>query len=209
MRNISLLLLVYIIALAVTPVFAVGFGIYSVGGIAVSAGGIATDGYDGTPFDMRASIQSGHIYMGSYHENGLGWSGLTGFYTMDTRAGVPLGSNTIWDPIYLWAQDSSQIGDRLLTTTEPEAYPAPGWRLVLTLDYVPESLNWTGPWQYEFLLDNPDLQFFTLPVPTVSNPFDGVRMHLTAYAPIPEPGSLLALLLCIGGFGGMIKLRKR
>jgi len=200
-----------IMILEMSPGFAVSFGSYGVGGIVVSSWWAATDGYDGTPFDMPAWVQSGHVYMGSYHENGPSWSGPTGFYEYDIRASVPWGGSTTWDPIYLWAQDSSSVGDRLLARAVPfEGGSFPGWRLVLALDYVPESLNWIGPWQYEFLLGditvgNP--QYFTLPVPTVSNPLDGVRMHLTAYAPIPEPSSLAALGL---GFVPVVwRLRRR
>jgi len=61
----------------------------------------------------------------------------------------------------------------------------------LVLDYVPEYMNWTGPRVFEFR-DGGGL--FNVPIPTVTNPLDGVRMHLTVYAgPIPEPSSLLAL----------------
>lgn len=73
----------------------------------------------------------------------------------------------------------------------PDYPEAPSYyNFQLVLDYVPEYMSWTGPSVYEFRIG----ALFNVPIPTVDNPLDGVRMHITTYAPpIPEPSSLLAL----------------
>jgi len=143
-----------------------------------------------------------------YRVNGPSWSGPTGFYYMDLTSPIPDGGSYTWDNIYLWAQNynvEGGVGQLMATSFYPE--PPSYYMCRLVLDYVPEYMNWTGPSVYEFsalgtLLD--------LPIPTVDNPLDGVRMHLTVYAgPIPEPSSLLALAGAAAATAGTLWRRRR
>ena len=156
------------------------------------------DGYDGQPpFDLES--REG-IAILLYRATGPAWSGPTGFYMHDYESPIPPGESKTWSDIYLWAQNRTPPqGDRADVQTRPFK-PYPFYTCELVLDYVPEHLNWDGPTRFEF--DMRTFYRFTLPVPVVTDPLDGTRMHLTVYAPIPEPCSLSTL-----GFGVLLVAR--
>ena len=156
------------------------------------------DGYDGqSPVDIH-SIPGVHLL---YYRT---WGGSPAFYYKDFESPIPPSGSKTWSDIYMWAQDyTPNLGNRVGITYTPDP-PAPaGYWARLVLDYVPESLNWTGPMEFVVGLDtNHDFNVPFLPVPITDNPYDPTqvtRMHLTVYAPVPEPSSLLAL--SIGGLG--------
>ena len=158
------------------------------------------DGYEGGWVDVSPDDVGAYVL--EYHENGADWQGPTGFYTWSYESPIPPGGTKTWD-IYMWAQnytpDPPHRIDFGTGTGDYDMIPF-GYTGHLVLDYVPESANWTGP--MEFWLDLGVFNTFTLPIVTVTDPLDGIRMHITVYAPIPEPCSLAAL-----GFGVVLLAR--
>jgi len=150
----------------------------------------SADGYDGQS-SWDPTGQSGAALM-LYRENGANWSGPTGFYYIDLTSPLSDGSSYTWNNIYMWAQNYTVPGGVGQLMISPDYPVAPSYyNFQLVLDYVPEYMNWTGPRVFEFRRGG---GLFNVPIPTVTNPLDGVRMHLTVYAgPIPEPSSLLTL----------------
>jgi hypothetical protein len=159
------------------------------------------DGWDGwNPANLQG-IQSAFLLL--YRENGPGWTGPTGFYSSDLEAPIPFGGSKTWWDMYLWSQGWTPP-DNIMTVWVNNAYRPFILRAVLVVDYVPESLGWTGPMEYQ--LDMGQDYFIPLPVPTVTDPLQGTRMHITVYPLIPEPGSLVALT---AGILGLAWRRKR
>ena len=159
-----------------------------------------SDGYDGQTRMSDAWLQGYHgILIALYRQTGPGWPGPTGLYSRDFESPIPQGGSKTWSDIYLWARTPTvPIGNpaRIVCTAERRA-PV-GYTAALVLDYVPSSLNYTGP--MTFSLDLRSYQEIWLPTPTldfVPDPsVDGdklTRMHVTVTAPVPEPSGLLAL----------------
>ena len=161
------------------------------------------DGYDEQP---QAQIWGSGIAVAHYRQTGPNWSGPEGFYWEDYESPIPAGASHTWPNIYLWAQDYAVPGDTADIGFGLE-FPPPGYTAHLVLDYVPESLQWTG--QTDFWLDLTQESVITLPVLEVSDGLQGTRMHLTVYAPVPEPSSLIALAGGLAGLGGMALRRRR
>jgi len=165
------------------------------------------DGYDGqSPTNLEGF--SG-VLLQLYHT----WGGSPAFYGVDYESPIPVGGSKTWSDIWLWSQNyTPNLGNRtrLLTGCEP-GLPSGYWGR-LSLDYVPDSLVWTGPWQFDIRLDGYGMQFY-LPVPITDNPWDPMnvtRMHLTVYTtPIPEPSSLLALGAGMLALAGLALRRRR
>jgi hypothetical protein len=179
------------------------------GGSVVGVKPGATDGYDGeTPGDP--SVSPGGVLMALYRQAGSGWP--PGFYSVDYVSPIASGTSKTWNDIYLWSQNwTPRLGDRVwigLYSTKPAPH---GYWGQIVLDYVPPSLNWTGPTEFWFSLDpNVTGDIAALPVPIASNPTDPMqvtRMHLTVYA--PEPSSLAALLAGLVGLGAVMRRRRR
>jgi len=172
----------------------------------VGASPSSVDGYDGQqPYDPTVRSGTGCATM-LYRENGPSWSGPTGFYYMDLTSPIPSGGSYTWDNIYLWAQNYNVQGGVGQLSIMPDYPEAPSYyNFQLVLDYVPEYMNWTGPTVYEFRIG----ALLNVPIPTVTNPLDGVRMHLTVYAgPIPEPTTLLPLAGAALAFGALWRRRR-
>ncbi len=161
------------------------------------------DGYDGQP--PRQGLQGLQgAFVHGYRENGYrGWTGPTGFYWEDYEAPIPPGESKTWWDIYLWAQGytpSSQTNTVWVRYTLYQLAP----RALLVLEYVPESIGWTGPMQYEIdLSQDTALQ---LPIATVTDPLQGTRMHITVFA-APEPSALAVLGLGLFGVGWRLRRR--
>jgi hypothetical protein len=150
----------------------------------------SADGYDGQPLASLYGTQGVGVLL--YRQNGPEWAGPTGFYSQDYESPIPPGGSKRWWNIYLWCQNYSAPADRVEFLIGPEGPgPVPGYTARLVLDYVPPVCNWTGPTSFD--LDMTRSYGLTLPVATVQDPLQGTRMHLTVYAPIPEPASLVAL----------------
>ncbi len=168
------------------------------------------DGYDGLPpFDVMARAG---VYMQHYRTNGPSWSGPTGFYDDDRESPIPAGGSHTWWDIRLWAYNTTlPLGDRTEASYTWGAYiPPAGYTGILSIDYVPPSINWTGPW--EFVIDLTKSKGFYLPCPITDDPFNPenvTRMHLTVYTynPVPEPSSLLALVVGLTGVGWRLRRR--
>ena len=164
------------------------------------------DGYDE---QLLVNVGGGSgIALLHYRQEGPGWSGPEGFYLEDYESPIPAGASHTWSNIYLWAQDYAVPGGTADIRFGLEfPYPPPGYTAHLVLDYVPESLEWTG--QTDFWLDLTQGSVITLPVLEVSDGLQGTRMHLTVYAPVPEPSSLIALAGGLAGLGGLTLRRRR
>jgi len=154
---------------------------------------ITHDGYDGgSPKDLAGKRGA---FLLLYRQNGPGWTGPTGFYVGDLESPIPFGGSKTWWDIYLWAQDYTHSSSTI-TVYIDNGYRPYILRGLLVIDYVPESIGWTGPMQYE--LDLSQDYALQLPITTVTDPLQGTRMHITVFA-VPEPSSLAALGLGIAG----------
>lgn len=157
------------------------------------------DGYDGQHI---AQVSGSGIALFHYRQTNPGWSGPEGFYWEDYESPIPAGGNHTWSDIYLWTQDYAVSGQTANILFGLEFPPPPGYTAHLVLDYVPDSLHWTG--QTDFWLDLTRDNIITLPTPEVNDGLLGTRMHLTVYAPaVPEPSSLASLglgLLPLAGY---------
>ena len=166
------------------------------------------DGYDGQP-SLNLNGYSG-IPLAHYRT----WGETPAFYQDDFESPIPTGGNKTWSDIWLWSQNYiPNLGNRVGVSAGSVDHPAPsGYWGRLFLDYVPGSLGWTGPWQFDFPLDGGSAGFL-LPVPITDNPYDPTqvtRMHLTVYTtPIPEPSSLLALGAGLAAVGLPLLRRRR
>ncbi len=154
---------------------------------------ITHDGYDGGSPSNLTGRRGAFLLL--YRQNGPAWTGPTGFYGGDLESSIPFGGSKTWWDIYLWAQDYTHSSDTI-TVYIDNGYRPYILRGVLVIDYVPESLGWTGPMQYE--LDLSQDYAIPLPIATVTDPLQGTRMHITVFA-VPEPSSLAALGLGIAG----------
>lgn len=180
----------------------------NVGAVEIGARPGHSDGYDGQSAATSSYLQAYHgVLSALYRQTGQSWSGDTGFYWSDLESPIPWGGNKTWFDIYRWAQNpTSPVGDLVPMLCGAEWAPPIGYTATLFLDYVPASLNYTGPTEFSF-----DMQSgHTFPIPTPTLDFvpdpavDGdslTRMHITVYAPVCEPSSLLTLgggILAVG-----------
>lgn len=166
------------------------------------------DAYDSLDQWSGTGGQPGYATARPYHQNGPDWNGQTGFYHQDVHAPLTGGrTSTTWWNIYLWAQDYWNGGDTVsfYTFPYPSLMPPPWYQARLYLDYVPPQANWDGPWVFDISVT--DYTYFDLPIVAVSNPLDGVRMHLTVAT--PEPSSLLAFAGGLAGIAGLVLRRRR
>lgn len=171
-------------------------------GCTIGAYSSMQDGWDGWNPVNTQGIPSAFLLL--YRENGPSWAGPTGFYASDLESPIPFGGSKTWRDMYLWSQGWIPP-DNVMTVWVNNAYRTFILRAVLVLDYVPDSLGWTGPREYE--LDMNQDYFIPLPVPTVTDPLQGTRMHVTVYA-IPEPSCLAVIGLGLVAIGPIVR-RKR
>lgn len=169
-----------------------------------------TDGYDGLeayggPADPPPDA-AGAVFLAPYYVNGPTWSGRMGFYYKDYRGTIePPATAKTWDNLYLWAQDWSPTGDTHTVYFLPDSYVPPEYGIWLSLDYVPEWLNYSGP--RSFQLSATQQTDLVLPLPAVHNPLDGVRMSLTVS--VAEPSCFLALTGGVSAVGVAVVRRRR
>jgi len=171
----------------------------------------AVDGYD-EGYPTLDWTQAEKVYLALQRVNGANWTGPTGFYAGDPETPIPAGGSKTWRDIYLWSYNyTPRLGNRVAAGCTWNVKPPAGYAGVLTIDYVPAHLNWTGP--FEFIIDLTKTTGFYLPCPITDDPFnpDNVtRLHLEVYSyPIPEPSSLAAIGLALAGVGiGVVRRRR-
>ncbi len=143
-----------------------------------------------------------------YREQGPDWLGPSGFYYGVFKTPLaPMESKT-WDGIYAWASGAeAPAGVASYLFSPGGARPPAGYTARLELDYVPPELGYTGPWTFPFDPGYPWGVLFDIPVPNVTDPLQGTRMHIVVTAPVPEPSSLLALSAGLAGMAGVMRRR--
>ena len=150
------------------------------------------DGYDGQTAENITGLAG--VFILHYRQQSESWVGPSGFYRKDYESPIPRGGSKTWSDIYLWAWDYPVSGNLIECCVGPDCGPIPpGYVARLDIAYTPESLNWTGPMQYD--IDLPGGRWIELPVPTTNDPYNPMnvtRLTFTVYA-VPEPSSLLAL----------------
>jgi hypothetical protein len=149
------------------------------------------------------------VFEMEYMQHGADFQGDTGFYTAAYTPPIPPGGSRTWSDMYLWAQNytlGTPYRIRILVGA-PEVFARPvGYTGHLVLDYVPTECAWSSP--MDFWLDLGVMNTLTMPVITTSDPLQGTRFHLTVYAPVPEPSSILALGFALTGMGAMLRRRR-
>jgi len=164
-----------------------------------------TDGYNGEILWPSDWPMATHVNFALYNVNGVnGWNGATGFYMDDNRSPLAAGQTRVIDNIYLWAGpnvQSQKIGIvRELGSISPDV------DMRLTLLYVPQGIDYSGPWQWNktYLLN----AAVVLPFYSTSDGTTGYRFRLE-FTAVPEPSSLLALAGGVTGIGGLALRRRR
>jgi len=133
------------------------------------------------------------------------WVGQTGFYSRVVQPLLAPMETRIWDGMYAWAQGQGVPGGLVRHFWSPGGYwPPTGYTAQLVLDYVPPDLSYDGPVVFDFGAES---RYFELPVPNVTDPLQGTRMHIAVTAPVPEPSSLLALSAGLAGLVGALRRR--
>jgi len=205
--------IVILLAIAATPASPQGVGWWTTFGTVGEVGppctfgigalpSITNDGYDGQiPLDIHGC--QGAFLLLYRDQNSPGWAtGPTGFFGGDDEAPIPWGGSKTWWDIYLWAQGYTHSSQTIRVWVERAAHAEVLAGALLVLDYVPESLGWTGPTEY--WLDLSVRNYLYLPIATVTDPLQGTRMHVTVYA-IPEPSCLAVIGLGLVAIGPIVR----
>ncbi len=165
----------------------------------------AADGYDWYDSDLVGIDLSTRKGVGAaFHRTAAqGWDGPEGFYQDDIRTHIAPGASKTWDGIYAWVNGVEVPGNVTPYVVSPLLPDLGGLQARLVLDYVPPHLGYTGPTEFELDLN---YTLLPLPVPNVTDPLLGTRMHITVTM-VPEPSSLLALSAGLAGMAGVIRRR--
>ncbi len=140
-----------------------------------------------------------------YRTAAQGWDGPEGIYTADIRSHIAPGASKTWDGVYAWVNGVEMPGSVTPYVVRPLLPDLEGLQARLVLDYVPPHLGYTGPTEFELDLN---YTLVPLPVPNVTDPLLGTRMHITVTM-VPEPSSLLALSAGLAGMAGALRRRLR
>jgi hypothetical protein len=198
-------------SVASTDYWELGFGPTGTGGVMGAPFGVApwgSDVYDGS--SQCISTNGTGIFLALYREHSDSWGGETGFYPgWVDRTPISGGGSITWGDFYLWSHNFTPNATNLvhIGPGSPEDFPpAPpsGYVGHLVLEQTPAG--YSGPSGY--WLDLTRGYDLALPIPVVSDPLQGTRFHLTVYAPVPEPSSILALGLALAGMGAMLRRRR-
>ena len=146
-----------------------------------------------------------------YHKQESGWLGATGFYRSDYQAPLAPGETKTWPNIRVWVNpgkwDFTNNPSVMITVSTPSGSPLmapPEWSYRLYLDYVPSSVSYDGPWEWE--IDPTKDNLIVLPAFASATGTDGYKLRFTA-AGVPEPAGLLVLAGALG-FAGAIRRRR-
>ncbi len=159
-------------------------GFTAVIGIGFGCRDYSVDGYDG--YDMfwsEAHLETRTAGTVFYRTAEEGWDAQEGFYKDDIRFHIAPGASKTWDGIYAWVNGVEVPGNVTPYVVSPLLPDLEGLQARLVLDYVPPHLGYTGPTEFEL-----DLHYtlVPLPVPNVTDPLLGTRMHITVTM-VPEP----------------------
>lgn len=137
-----------------------------------------------------------------YKEKGkYGWNGDSGFYISDRRAPLIACQTEVYEDIYLWAGKEVSL-PRFEVYSSNYMSPA-GMTYSLDLISVPSGVTYTGKTHW-----TQNDKSIILPFITTEDPRNGYRFRATVTAPVPEPSSILGLLVGLASAGGIL-LRKR
>ena len=167
---------------------------------------LVSDGHDPSeiPVIWKPSREFQLQMLFHHTEGAAGWDWQSGWYWADTRPLPIPGATKTWPSLYLWAGAEVPIGDGLIYIKNDSSYFGfPNLTARLRLEYVPESISYNGPWQWNLPLTSS----IAFPYYRTSDGLTGYRFSISVTL-IPEPSGLLTLAGGCLGAAGLVRRRR-